>query len=216
MPEEFECEECGKTFDTERGLHVHESQVHKDKDKTKKKTKETEKKSAGKSEERPGPKDIEFEVGPWKLVSGILAILLVVALAFLVQGVPMDSDVETDMETISKEEAGDIVMDFVNEYMIEGEMEDLEAEEVNERYGLYEVVVVVEGMMGPQEQQLYITQDGEVFFPEAVDIGEFKEMMEEQEQMMEEMEDEDEGEIVIDPEEEPEDGEEEIVIEPEE
>jgi len=111
-------------------------------------------------------------------------------------------------------------MDFFNDHMKEQmlgpEAEDLEAEEVNEKYGLYEVVIVMEGMMGPEEHSLYITQDGEVFFPEAVNIEEFEQMMEEQEQMMEEMEDEEEGEVVIDPEEEPEDGEEEIVIEPEE
>jgi KaiC/GvpD/RAD55 family RecA-like ATPase len=26
--EQFECEECGRMFDTEQGLHSHESQVH--------------------------------------------------------------------------------------------------------------------------------------------------------------------------------------------
>lgn len=26
--EKHECEECGRTFDSERGLHIHQSQVH--------------------------------------------------------------------------------------------------------------------------------------------------------------------------------------------
>ena len=205
MPEEFECDECGKTFDTERGMKVHASQVHPDEDDSSEE--ET-------TKEMDTATDLEFEVGPWKLVSGILAILLAVTLVFAVQGMPGATE-GVEGETIPKEEARDIAMDFVNEYMMEG-AEELEAEEVNEKYGLYEVVIMMEGMMGPEEHSLYITQDGEVFFPEAVDIEEFEQMMEEQEQMMEEMEDEEEGEVVIDPEEEPEDGEEEIVIEPEE
>ncbi len=200
MSEEFECDECGKTFDTKRGLKVHASQVHKDEDDSSKA------KSEGKkSTEMDTTTDMEFEVSPWKLVSGILAVLLAVTLVFAVRGMPVETG-EAEGEAIPREEAENIAMDFFNDHMKEQmlgpEAEDLEAEEVNEEYGLYEVVVLIEGMMGPQEHSLYITQDGEIFFPEAVDIEEFEQMMEEQEQMIEDMEG-DEG------------GEEEIVIEPE-
>jgi len=201
MSEEFECEVCGRTFDTERGMKVHASQVHKDEKKTDKK------KTSGGTEDM----DVQFEVSPWKMVSGVLGILLIVSLFFAVQGLSGTATVENE---IPKEDAAEIAMNFVNEYMLEPEMEELEAEEVNEKYGLYEVVIMTEGMMGPQEHELYITKDGEIFFPESIDIEEFEQMMEEQQQMMEEMEGQEGGEIVVDPEEESED--EEIVIEPEE
>ncbi|MFB6147635.1 MAG: C2H2-type zinc finger protein, partial [Candidatus Nanohaloarchaea archaeon] len=32
MPEEYECDECGRSFDTERGLSSHQRQAHGDDD----------------------------------------------------------------------------------------------------------------------------------------------------------------------------------------
>ncbi len=190
MSEEFECEVCGRTFDTERGMKVHASQVHKDEKKTDKKE------VSGDAKDM----DVQFEVSPWKLVSGVLGILLIVSIFFAFQGLPGTVTAEDE---ISKEEAEDIAMDFFNDHMKEQmlgpEAEDLEAEEVNEKHGLYEVVVIIEGMMGPQEESLYISKNGEYFF-QGIHIEEFEQMVEEQQQMMEEMEDQEEGEIVMDPE----------------
>ncbi len=202
MSEEFECDVCGRSFDTKRGLSVHASQVHKGKKKTKKK--ETSKGTKA--------RDVEFEVSPWKLVSGVLGVLLVITLVFVAQGSPMARDTEEDV--IPPEEAADKALEFVNDYMMEPGMEDIEAEEVNERYGLYEIVILMEGMMGPQEHSMFVSQDGEILFPEAIDIEETADEIEAMQQMEEDMDDE-EGEIFIEPGEEPE-GEEEIVIEPEE
>ncbi|MFP4116698.1 MAG: hypothetical protein ACLFTY_01620 [Candidatus Aenigmatarchaeota archaeon] len=174
MSEEFECEECGKTFDNERGLKVHTAQVHDG-------SEEKKEKDEGVEEKR---KTTEFEVGPWKLVSGILAVLLVVTLAYAAQG---GFGTQQVGDTVPKEEAADEVMDFVNEYLIQEEgMEDLEAEEVNEKYGLYEVVIEVEGMTGTQEQSLYATKDGEVLFPEGFNMDKRAEEMEAMQQMQEE------------------------------
>ncbi|MFP4116301.1 MAG: hypothetical protein ACLFTQ_03840 [Candidatus Aenigmatarchaeota archaeon] len=174
MSEEFECEECGKTFDSERGLKVHAAQVHDG-------SEEEKEKGTGVEDKR---ETTEFEAGPWKLVSGILAVLLVITLAYAAQG---GFGAQQEGDTIPKEEAADEAMDFVNEYLVQEEgMEDLQAEEVNEKYGLYEVVIEVEGMMGPQEQSLYVTKDGEVLFPEGFNMDERAEEIESMQQAQEE------------------------------
>ncbi|GEM_PF-658956 len=158
MSEEFECEVCGRTFDTKRGMKVHASQVHKD----------------GGSDKFSG---IEFDIGLWKIISGILAVVLIITLVFAYGGLAAD---EMEGESIPKEEAAEKTLNFLNEFMLQEGMPNLEVEEVNEKYGLYEIVVEVEGMMGPQEHSIYISKDGNVIFPEAVDIDEFEEVAQEQ------------------------------------
>lgn len=89
-----ECEQCGEEFDTERGLHIHQSQVH-----------------GGGGEEEETADNVSFDVGAWKLAAVILAVVLVVVAA---DAYILDSN-------LSEEKATGKAMDYLRENVKGGE-----------------------------------------------------------------------------------------------
>lgn len=91
------------------------------------------------------------KLNPWMIASIILGIIVLVLLfsGFSITG----GVINTGTGQISKEEAGQQVLDFANSQTGGG----VELVEVSENYGLYEVTIKFQG----QELPLYITKDGE-------------------------------------------------------
>ncbi|MFP4045847.1 MAG: hypothetical protein ACLFS3_02195 [Candidatus Aenigmatarchaeota archaeon] len=158
MPEEFKCDECGKTFDTKRGLHVHQSQVHKGKSKDKEE-KKTEEKTEIKFDE------VKLVKNPWKLATGLLAVLLVATMFLAFQG-----GAATDSgETLTKEKAAEKATDFINSEMLSQGTADVISTEENDE--LYEIKLDIQG----QNYTSYMTKDGKLLFPQAVELSEASE-----------------------------------------
>ncbi|MBD3247193.1 hypothetical protein GF378_01075 [Candidatus Pacearchaeota archaeon] len=95
------------------------------------------------------PKMAKTKLNPWMIASIILGIIVIV---LLFSGFSITGGVINNGD-ISKEEAGQQILDFANSQTGGG----VELVEVSENYGLYEVIVSFQG----QELPLYITKDGE-------------------------------------------------------
>lgn len=78
---------------------------------------------------------------------------------------PQQKDDAIDVITI--EEAETRALNFINNVMLQGQVV-ASLEGVSEEYGLYRVDIVFEG----QPFSSYMTKDGKLFFPEALDIDE--------------------------------------------
>ena len=83
---------------------------------------------------------------PWVITSLILGVIVIAFLVIVFNNGGMTGNV------ISENDAGQIVIDFANS-QVEGEVELME---INERYGLYEVMISIDGENLP----VYITKDG--------------------------------------------------------
>ncbi|MFP4045848.1 MAG: hypothetical protein ACLFS3_02200 [Candidatus Aenigmatarchaeota archaeon] len=167
MPEEFKCDECGKTFDTKRGLHVHQSQVHKGKSKDKEE-KKTEKKTEEKTEIKFD--EVKLVKNPWKLATGLLAVLLAISLFFHVYSVPdLDGFGGTNQ---AAEEAGQEMADLMEEmYGAQGtpvEISVLNASDTGS--GVYEINLELSAQDMTETQTSYLTTDEELFFQQGQEI----------------------------------------------
>lgn len=107
----------------------------------------------------------------WLVVSIILAVALIAVLAFYNMG-----DKE-EMIIIPSEEAGDKLLNFINE--VYGPQVGLATlKEVVEKSGLYEVSVTLTDQGQPVDQVVFITKDGEFFIPQALEIKEMLSQLE--------------------------------------
>jgi len=111
MSEEYTCEECGKTFDSKRGLHIHIGEVHPDKKEelfSKEVRKESKKKQSKKKASKTSKESSSFFGSQKSLIASIgVAVVLIVAamLLFNVSGImPGDqsSGVINDNETAAQ------------------------------------------------------------------------------------------------------------------
>jgi protein-disulfide isomerase len=93
----------------------------------------------------------------WKIVSGILFLLLIASFFF------GGSDVKG---TITKEEASEKAIEFINENMLQPGT-TATVKEVVEEKGLYKMVLQI----GTNEFDSYVTKDGGVLFPSVVDLN---------------------------------------------
>ncbi len=96
---------------------------------------------------------------PWILATLVLAVVSVALV-----GLNLASTSPTG-HVISESEAGEEVVDFLNAQVQDG---DVDLESVEEKSGLYEVVLSLDGQAIP----VYITKDGENLIPELVPITE--------------------------------------------
>ena len=118
----------------------------------------------------------------WKVSTVILLVLLV--LVIYTEGVPTGLSVADDDEAVEK------AIDFINENLLLG-MASAELQEVTVERGMYKLDLTVTGSTGlEQEFTSYITKDGQLLFPSAIDMSEYDltEETEEEEEVEEEVE----------------------------
>lgn len=72
---------------------------------------------------------------------------------------------------VSAEEAKEIVMDFINNTMLQGQT-PASFSAISEEYGLYKVDIIFQG----NPFTSYLSKDGKTFFPEGMNIEEIKSM----------------------------------------
>jgi hypothetical protein len=117
---------------------------------------------------------------------GFLAIGLIIGLimgiaagisVFSGQSPSTPSSCAGPMDVLSPEAAGARTIDFLANYAVSP---DITVSLLNvtelETANLYQVTVNISMQGASEQQELYITKDGEVLFPGAINIDEFKEM----------------------------------------
>ena len=153
MSEEFECEKCGNTFDTKRGLHVHQSQVHSEEELHEAEESEEERRETTELE-NPFQSSSPF-LNPWKWGVILLAVLLLINIYF--SGL-FGSCITGDFirsESLGPSEVGEKAVSFINSEMIQ--QGEAELVNVNREDGLYRIIT------GYQDQEIpvYATLNGE-------------------------------------------------------
>jgi thiol-disulfide isomerase/thioredoxin len=121
------------------------------------------------------PKPAAPKIGMWQMIAVLLGILLVASVGMsAMQSCPAPA--ETDDETQNDTETGSSMaavvggsMDFINEYLLGGEMAAV-LEDSSESNGLYVLDVSVEGQLST----LYVSSDGKLIFPMVIDVEEVK------------------------------------------
>jgi len=126
------------------------------------------------------PKMGEKKSNPWLIVSIILAIILIAVLALKVfESKPAD----VDLVVLEPEEASDSLMDFID--TIYGpQIGDATFKKIEKENGLYKATVeIVDPQTGqPVDQNIYITVDGKLFIPQAINISTTLQQFEEYQQ----------------------------------
>jgi len=101
----------------------------------------------------------------------IISIGIVILGFFIYLGYQSQEQSQTGTEmgaALSKDEAKEVAMDFINNMMLQGQSLATFVSIVEER-GMYKVDILVAG----NPFSSYITKDGKVFFPEGIVIDEF-------------------------------------------
>ena len=132
-------------------------------------------------------KEKKYVKSVWRSVS-IAFILLFIVTSSVLASSSLSGTVPFSFQS-TEEKAPDEVaqdaVDFIKENMVAPGTE-VSIKEVSEENGLYKIVLEVKsGDMG-QEVESYITKDGKIFFPQAIDMDEIEAMKEQQEQQGEE------------------------------
>ena len=80
----------------------------------------------------------------------------------------------TEVQILSIQEAGDKIVGFINDNILQGQA-DISLIETLEESGLYKVKFEV----GEEEAEWWITEDGNFIFPQVINLAEFKPLAEE-------------------------------------
>ncbi len=86
-------------------------------------------------------------------------------------------ETSTEVQILSSQEAGDKMVGFINDNILQGQA-DISLIETLEESGLYKVKFEV----GEEEAEWWITGDGNFIFPQAINLAEFKSPAEETDQ----------------------------------
>ncbi|MFH0840784.1 MAG: hypothetical protein V1865_02275, partial [bacterium] len=96
---------------------------------------------------------------------------LVVIIAILVVAIVLTSQKGLGGKSLSINEAETYALDFINGYLLEGE--EAQISEISEyNSGLYLIKVKLQDL--DEDIDSYLTKDGKIFFPQAIDIEEMK------------------------------------------
>jgi len=107
-------------------------------------------------------KKVEFNFS-WKKISIILGVLLIISVAYLLMGGNITG------ATVSSQEATDKTVDFI-ERNVQGVSVEVVGTSVEN--GLYKIELSLVGEQGPQPLLAYVTMDGSLMFPQAIDLTE--------------------------------------------
>ena len=121
----------------------------------------------------------------WRSVSIASIVLCVFLVGVILTSSSFGSSDATGMMTADS--AAQKAMDFIKENMVQPGTEVV-VNDVSEENGLYKIKIEVTQAGQSQEVESYMTKNGEIFFPQAVNITQVEEMMSETEQEEEETE----------------------------
>jgi len=97
---------------------------------------------------------------------GIIIISVIVGVVLTIFAIkPRDAS----FKIISSENAGDNLVSFINE-VYGAQVGAATLKDVSEENGLYKMVIQITPEGAPTEQTVYVSRDGKLFFPQAVDI----------------------------------------------
>lgn len=100
---------------------------------------------------------------PYSKVTSVILVLILVVIAFL-------SFYPLVKKTVNKKEAISIAEEFINEYLMQPGSKATVVE-ISSEYGLYKLEIDI----GSSVVDSYLTKDGKLFFPQALDINEIDE-----------------------------------------
>ena len=128
-------------------------------------------------------KEKKYVKSVWRSVSVAFIILFIVTSAVLASSslsgtVPFSFQ---STEAKAPDEVAQTAVDFIKENMVAPGTE-VSVKEVSEEKGLYKIVLEVKSGTMAQEVESYITKDGKIFFPQAIDMDEVEAMKEESEE----------------------------------
>lgn len=114
----------------------------------------------------PKPASGDKPMNVWMIVSAVLAIALIIATISATKGGGNDSN----FNPISSDEAGNVLINFVNE-IYGGQIGQSTLKSVTEKNGLYKIIVNVDNAGQSVEQTVFMTKDGKLFIPQALDMA---------------------------------------------
>lgn len=100
---------------------------------------------------------------PYSKLSSLILVIILIAIAFI-------SFYPLAKKTVNKKEAIEISEDFINEYLMQPGSK-ASVVEISTEYGLYKLEIDI----GTAVVDSYLTKDGKLFFPQALDIEEINE-----------------------------------------
>lgn len=103
----------------------------------------------------------------WMIISAVLAIALIISIATATKGG------DANFKKISGDQAGSALISFVNE-IYAGQIGQSTLKTVTSKNGLYEVVVSVDNAGQKVDQTVFVSQDGTLFIPQALNMEEVK------------------------------------------
>ena len=103
----------------------------------------------------------------WMIISAVLAVALIISIVTATQGR------DSSLNKISGDQAGSTLISFVNE-IYAGQIGQSTLKSVTPKSGLYEVVVTVDNAGQKVDQTVFVSQDGTLFFPQALNMEEVK------------------------------------------
>ncbi|MFB6088680.1 MAG: DsbA family protein [Candidatus Aenigmatarchaeota archaeon] len=138
----FKCDECGEEFKSEKGLRVHQSKAH-------------------------GTSSISIS-NPWKAVSLISVVLLVLSLGYTFTQSCPEGGVTGHL---TSSEAGEEAASYIRE-LPQMQLQGVNVSMTNvtdTESGVYKVGILLSSPQGNQELQTYVTKDGKFLFPQGID-----------------------------------------------
>lgn len=119
----------------------------------------------------------KFMKNTWKIASIASMVLSVILIGVIITG----SSPSGVTGMITADVAAERAITFIEDNMVAPGTE-VSVKDIVEENGLYRLVMEVKSGTMTQEVESYITTDGKIFFPQAINMGEFEKAMEEAEE----------------------------------
>lgn len=129
-------------------------------------TKDVKKEEHKKEDHKEHGKGKKFFENPWKITSIASIALCIVLVALIVAGL---TPVTGTTSMITADAASQKALTFIKENMVR-EGTEVNVNNISEEQGLYKMTIEVKSGSMSQEVETYISKDGRLFFPQAIDI----------------------------------------------
>lgn len=106
--------------------------------------------------------EISFTLDVWKIASVFLTILLVIS---IVSNMREEHKIQEN-NVLTKDEAVNRATSFIQNYILQGAAQVSIKGDIKEEYGLYKFKMNI----GGREFESYVTKDGKLLFPQAIDL----------------------------------------------
>ncbi|UCG95018.1 MAG: hypothetical protein JSV92_03145 [archaeon] len=128
-----------------------------------------------KEKTKESKKEDKYVKSVWRHVSIGFVVLTVILVAVILSGCPSGNVTGA----VTADAAAERVTTFIKENLV-AEGTEVTVNEINEENSLYRLSIEVTSGGMSQEVESYITKDGVLFFPQAIDLNEVEELLEQQ------------------------------------